>query len=159
MTDESPLSQRAQAREAAQKHRAKGRERREVLFELVISGFSHQEIAEALGTSALTVRRIVDTAITERRLDAPDRYVRLQVARLTKALRHADFRIEKGDMRAFAPYLKILAAMDRYHNLGWRLPNPEAVDALPPPPLCREPATPTIPEDAAIDGAQGEGQD
>ena len=157
MNDESPLSKRAEAREAAQNHRAKGRERRQVVFELSVSGFSHHEIAEVLGTSALTVRRIVDSAVAERRLDAPDRYVRLQVARLTKALRHADFRIEKGELRAFGPYIKILAAMDRYHNFGWRLPSPDAALGLPPPPLCEAPADPPIA--AAVERAEGEDPD
>jgi DNA-binding NarL/FixJ family response regulator len=87
MTDEpaSP-SQRAEARALAKKRRTKGFERREAIFDLFVSGFSHQQIAKALGVSTATVRRIVDTAVTERRLDAPERFARVQVARLTRAL-------------------------------------------------------------------------
>ena len=62
----------------------------------------------------------------------------MQVARLTKALSHADHKLEQGDMKAFAPYLKILAALDRYHGLDGRgLPlRPAQVDdVLTPPPL------------------------
>ena len=47
--------------------------------------------------SPRTVRREVDRALEERRLDAPERYARLQVARLTKALRLADASIDQGE--------------------------------------------------------------
>ena len=66
----------------------------------------------------LSVRRAVDRAIAERRLDAPDRYVHLQVARLSKALRAADMRIEEGDLKAVAPFVRVVAELDRYHGLG-----------------------------------------
>ncbi len=136
---ESP-SQRARARALANERRTKGFEKREAVFDLFVSGFSHQQIATALKTSSHTVRRILDTAVAERRLDAPERFARVQVARLTKALSHADFKLEQGDMKAFAPYLKILAALDRYHGLDGRalpLRSARAEDVLPvpPPPL------------------------
>ena len=146
MTDEpaSP-SQRAEARALAKKRRTKDFERREAIFDLFVSGFSHQQIATALKTSSHTVRRILDTAVTERRLDAPERFARVQVARLTKALSHADFKLEQGDMKAFAPFLKILAALDRYHGLEGRLVTFRATErgaALPAPPLALPPALP-----------------
>ena len=118
MTDEPSSSQRAEARARAKKRRTKGFERREAIFDLFLSGFSHQQIAKALGTSPGAVRRIIDRAVAERRLDAPERYVRVQVARLMKALSHADFKLEKGDIRAFGPYMKIISELDRYHGLG-----------------------------------------
>jgi DNA-binding NarL/FixJ family response regulator len=89
-------------RAAAKKRRTKGFERRDAVFDLFVSGFSHQQIAKALNASTSTVRRIVDTAVADRRLDAPERFARVQVARLSKALSHAD--------------LKIVAALDRYHR-------------------------------------------
>ena len=141
MTEEfaSP-SQRVEARAAAKERRTKGFERREAVFDLFVSGFSHQQIATALKTSSHTVRRIIDTAVADRRLDAPERFARIQVARLAKALSHADHRLEQGDMKAFAPYLKILAALDRYHGLDGRGVSlrPAQVDGAlptPPPPL------------------------
>jgi hypothetical protein len=160
VTDEPSLSERAEARAAAQKRRAKGRQRREVLFELVVSGYSHHEIAEAMGMSARAVRRVVDSAVAERRLDAPDHYVRVQVARLTKALKLADYRIGKGDLRALAPYVKLIAAMDRYHNVDWRPPRPappvEAA-ALPAPPLALPPPAPPIAPEPEPNSAEHEG--
>ena len=121
MTEEpaSP-SQRAEARALAKKRRTKGFERREAIFDLFVSGFSHQKIATALKTSTATVRRIIDCAVADRRLDAPERFARVQVARLTKALSHADDKLERGDIRAFAPYMKIVAELDRYHGLEER---------------------------------------
>ena len=102
MADESPShSQRDEARAGTKRRRTKGFERREAVFELFVSGFSHQQIATALKTSSHTVRRIVNTAVADRRLDSPERFARLQVARLSKALAHADDRLERGDIRAF----------------------------------------------------------
>ena len=68
----------------------KSSERREVYFDLLASGYSHQQIAAAMEVSVAAVRREIEGAIVERRLDAPDRYIHVQVARLTKALRAAD---------------------------------------------------------------------
>jgi hypothetical protein len=149
MTEElaSP-SQRAEVRAAAKKRQTKGFERRDAVFDLFVSGFSHQQIAKALNASTSTVRRIVDTAVADRRLDAPERFARVQVARLSKALSHADDRLERGDMRAFTPYLKIVAALDRYHRLDargvpQRLEHTEDVRSAPPPMLAPpRPATP-----------------
>jgi hypothetical protein len=137
MTEEpAPPAQRAEVRAAAKRRRTKGLDRREAVFELFVSGFSHQQIAKALNASTSTVRRIVDTAVADRRLDAPERFARVQVARLSKALSHADLKLERGDIRAFTPYLKIVAALDRYHRLDARgLPQrlAHAVLSAPPP--------------------------
>lgn len=73
-----------------------------------------------LSLSLATVRRAVDKAIAERPLGAPERYLRLQVTRLTKALSHADFKLEQRDIRTFAPYLKLVAALDHDHGLDGR---------------------------------------
>jgi hypothetical protein len=58
--------------------------------------------------------------IDERRLDAPERYIHLQVDRLTRALRAADGRVERGDMKAVAPLIKLIGALDRCHGLNSR---------------------------------------
>ncbi len=155
MTEEpaSP-SQRAGARALAKKRRTKGFERREAIFDLFVSGFSHQKIAKTLNTSTATVRRIIDCAVADRRLDAPERFARVQVARLTKALSHVDEKLERGDTRAFTPYLKILAALDRYHGLEERsLPlrpaHGEGILTVPPPLLALPRAAPPDPGPAA----------
>jgi Homeodomain-like domain len=161
MTDEpSSLSERAEARAAAKARRAKRIERREALLDLVASGYSHRQIATAMGVSLATVRREVDKALAERPIHAPEHYVSLQVARLTKALSYADLKLERGDIRAFGPYMKVLAALDRYHGFDGRLGLPRATQTgsavIAPPPLAlthvAEPAV--LPSEVAQFGAQ-----
>jgi len=161
MTDQpSSLSQRAEARAAAKARRAKRIERREAFLDLVASGYSHRQIATAMKVSLATVRREVDEALAERPLQAPERYASLQVERLTRALCHADHKLAQGDIRAFAPYVKIVAALDRYHGLDARLGLPRAAQAgsaLPAPPLAlahAELALPPLPPEVALSGAQ-----
>ncbi|HKN27852.1 MAG TPA: helix-turn-helix domain-containing protein [Roseiarcus sp.] len=164
MTDEpSSLSQRAEARAAAKARRAKRIERREACLDLVASGYSHRQIATALKVSLATVRREVDKALAERPLHAPERHASLQVARLTKALCHAEFKLANGDIRAFAPYMKLVASLDRYQGLDRRLPPPRAAQtgnalAAPPPPIALthavEPALPPLASEVAESGAQ-----
>ena len=155
MTNEpSSPSQRAGARAAAKARRAKRIERREAFLDLVASGYSHRQIAAAMGVSLATVRREVDKALAERPLHAPERHAALQVERLSKALCHADFKLAQGDTRAFAPYMKLVAALDRYYGLDLGLGLPRAAqtgNALSaPPPLAlthaAEPALPLAPE-------------
>jgi DNA-binding CsgD family transcriptional regulator len=121
-SDPTRPSGRAAVR-AGRRARREGRiARRETYFDLMASGFSCERIAEEAKVSAATVRREVDRAIAERRLDAPERYAHLQVARLMKALRVADASIEQGDLKAVGPFLRLVAALDRYHGLSPALP-------------------------------------
>ncbi len=155
MAEESASpSHRAEVRALAKRRRTKGLERREAIFDLFVSGFSHQQIATAFEASPSTVRRIIDTAVAARRLDAPERFARVQIARLSKALSHADLKLEQGDIRAFTPYIKIVAALDRYHGLDartlpQRLAHTEDVLSAPPPVLALPGPTPTDPAAAA----------
>ena len=142
---------RAQPRPPSTTRRRKRIERREAYFDLLASGYSYRQIAEAMKVTPLSVRRAVDRAIAERRLDAPDRYVHLQDARLSKALRAADMRIEEGDLKAVAPFVRVVAELDRYHGLGakyQRRLDPRALGALaadprPPLALAHAPAGPS----------------
>ena len=173
MTDQpSTLLTRAEATAKAKARRAKRIERREACLELITSGYSHRQVATALNISLDTVRREVGKALADRPVEAPERYASLQVARLTKALLHADLRIERGDIRAFAPYIKLTAALDRYHGFhgvrarshGVRvrspLPGPASSvseGALAAPRLAltqAAPALPKLPSDVARSGAQ-----
>ena len=159
MTDQSSsLSQRAEARAAAKARRAKRIERRESFLDLVASGYSHRQIATAMKVSLATVRREVDKALAERPLHAPERHASLQIVRLSRALCHADFKLANGDIRAFAPYMKLVAALDRYHGLDMHLRLPCAAQAgnalaAPPPPLALThaagPAVPPLPSELA----------
>ena len=139
MAEDTPSSSnRAKARAATQARRARAAALRQGYFNALASGFTPEQIAEASHASVRTIRREIDRALDERRLDSPERYVHLQVARLTKALRLADYHIEQGDLAAVGPLATLVAALDRYHGLRAPLPAadaPRACPALPPPPL------------------------
>ncbi len=99
------------------------------MFELVVSGHSYEAIARETGLSPSALRRDVGKAIAARAIEAPERYVHLQVARIEKALLAADAAIERGDVRAVSQYLKVVAALDRYHGLAAALAPPEPASA------------------------------
>lgn len=121
MTDDQDfLSERARTRAAGRARRARKAALSEGAFEALASGFTPQQIAQARKVSVKTVRREIDRALAERRLDAPERYAHLQVARLTKALRLADALVDRGDLRGVAPLVKLVGALDRYHGLDRR---------------------------------------
>ena len=113
--------------------------RRETYFDLLVSGYSIEQIASHTKTSVSAVRRAVGQALAKRRLDTPEDYARLQVARLTKALRCADVSLEEGDLKAIAPFLKVVRELNLYHgvDVGRTLAPPPAPPEIAPaaPPL------------------------
>ena len=113
---ESPTT-RAGRRAAAKSRREAKAAYRDALFDALAAGWTHRQIAEERNVSVRTVRRDIDRAIADKRPDAPQNFVRLQVARLMKALRLADAGLERGELRAVGPLLKVVAALDRYHGL------------------------------------------
>ena len=135
--------------------------RRERFFELIMSGHTYAQIARAAQTSVATVRREVDRALAERRLDAPERFARLQIARLQKAMKLAEAAIELGELKAISIYLRAVAALDRYHELAAGPPPSRRVKApplaLPAPPKALTFAAPeNSGEPAPVDEAAGE---
>ena len=136
MPEPAAPSARAAQREDARKRRVKVARSRQDLFDLVASGYSHERIAREMKVSVATVRREVDRVIAARRLDAPERYVHLQVARLNKALELVVSVVEADGIKAVDPLIKLVAQLDRYHGLAG--PAPLAPPArplhLPPPP-------------------------
>ncbi len=121
MTDDprptSKATSRAQERAAAQQRRAEKVARREMILDLVVSGYEREAIARKFSIGLSTVRREVERALDQRRPDSHERYIRLQTARLTKALRAADDAIEQGDLKAIDPLVKVIGALDRYQGL------------------------------------------
>ena len=106
--------------------------RRQRAFNLMASGYTYSQIAKMVRTSVATVRREIDRALAERRLEPPERFARAQVARLVKALRLAEAAIELGELKAVAVYLRIVAALDRYHELAAGSPPPLRSTKAPP---------------------------
>ena len=154
------LTKRQRQREATRAQRLAIAERRQTMFELIVSGPSYAAIARETGLSPSALRRDVDKAIAARRIDAPERYVHLQVARIEKALLAVDAAIERGDVRAVSQYLKTVAALDRYHGLAVALAPPDPASApvqprlaAPAPPLALTHAAPPRAADAADEPA------
>ena len=142
MPDEpKPLSEWARKRAAGKIHREMLIKRREAYFDLLVSGYSVEQIATVTNKSSSAVRRAIGQALAKRQLDAPEDYARLQVARLSKALRCADVSLEKGDLKAIAPFVQVVKELNRYHGIEFgalRLAPPAAAAQIapaPPPPL------------------------
>ena len=150
------LSKRQRQREATRGRRLATAERRRTVFELVVSGHSYEAIARETGLSPSALRRDVGKAIAARPIEAPERTVHLQVARIEKALLAADAAIERGDVRAVSQYLNVVAALDRYYGLAAALAPPELASPAarprlpaPAPPLALTHAAPPLDVDAA----------
>lgn len=155
MTDDPASPSEAAGVRAQRRARRETRiARRERCFSLMTSGYSLSQIAKMVQASAATVRREIDQALAERRLDAPERFAQVQVARLMKALRLAEAAIELGEMKAIATYLRVVAALDRYHELAagpTPRRSPEAPPlALPTPPKALTFAAPPADEAFAL---------
>jgi hypothetical protein len=138
MTDDpaSP-TQAAGVRAKRRARREKKVAQRERYFDLMISGYSCSQIARMVQASAATVRRELDRALAERRLDAPEHFASVQVARLMKALRLAEAAIELGELKAVTTYLRVVGELDRYHELTAGSPRRSSESpplALPTPP-------------------------
>jgi hypothetical protein len=131
MFDElKPTSERARKRAAGKILREMLIKRREAYFDLLVSGYSIEQIASHTKKSPSAVRRAVGQALAKRQLDAPEDYARLQVARLTKALRCADVSLEEGDLKAIAPFVKVVRELNLYHGVNFG-PARTAPGALP----------------------------
>jgi DNA-binding CsgD family transcriptional regulator len=133
MTDDpAPSTPEPDLRAQRRARRATRIARQERFFNLMASGYSCRQIAKMVRTSVATVRREIDRALAERRLDAPERFAQVQVARLVKALRLAEAAVELGELKAVATYLRIVAALDRYHELAAGSPPPRRSTEAPP---------------------------
>jgi hypothetical protein len=144
--DPQPRSARASERADAKARKIAKTAFRQASFDLLASGYSLEQIATARKIGVRTIKREIDSVLAERRLDAPERYIHLQVARLTKALRLADAAIESGDLKAVQALVKVVNSLDRYHGLNegsnrqarpgsFAALAPPAAPALPPPAL------------------------
>ena len=114
----TPTSERARKRAEGKIRRQALINWRETYFDLLVSGYSIEQIASHTKKSPSAVRRAVGQALAKRRLDAPEDYARLQVARLTKALRCADLSLEEGDLEAIAPFVKVVRELNLYHGVN-----------------------------------------
>ena len=85
-------------------------------------------------TSVATVRREIDRALAERRLDEPERFAQVQVARLIKALKLAEAAVELGELKVVATYLQIVARLTGIMSSERGKPSTRRPTHAPPPP-------------------------
>jgi hypothetical protein len=125
-----PTSDRARKRAAGKMLRELSIQRREAYFDLLVSGFSVEQIATRTKKSPSAVRRAVGQALAKRQLNAPEDYASIQIARLTKALRCADVSLEEGDLKAIGPFVKVVRELNLYHGVDVGPARPAAPAAL-----------------------------
>jgi AraC-like DNA-binding protein len=126
-----PKSQRQTLRDQARERRMGLVARREALFEMVASGYAIETIAAQFGITPGAVRRAIDQSVAARRLDSPQHFVHLQIARLHKALRAAEAAVDRNDLRGVTGMVRIVAQFDKYHRPA--LAAPAAPPGLPAP--------------------------
>ena len=127
------MPNRARERAAARERRAGKIARREMILDLFVSGYEREAIARKFGIGLSTVRRDIERALDQRRPESLERYIRLQTARLTPALRAADHAIEEGDLKAIDPLVKVIGALDRYQGLATAATEPVRIARRPAP--------------------------
>ncbi len=90
--------------------------RRERIFARLRGGWAYDEIAREERVTPRRVRQIVSEALQRRQVDDGSDHAMLQHARLEQALRLAAEAVAAGEIGAIAPYLKVLAQLDRYQG-------------------------------------------
>jgi hypothetical protein len=118
MMEDTPQSKREAARRAARKRREARADLRRWSLDALSRGWDAEEIADMRKVSVRTIRREIAAAAAERRLEGAGAYIHAQVARLNKALRVADGALDRGNLKAVGPMVRLVAALDRYHGLG-----------------------------------------
>ena len=88
------------------------------MFDLIVSGYGYEQVAERVGVSVATLRREVDRVLAARAPGSPEPYVGMQVARLQKALLVVDNALDEGDLRAVPALATLLGQFDRYHGFA-----------------------------------------
>jgi hypothetical protein len=106
--------------------------RREAYFDLLVSGYSVEQIAshtESVGGSSRGRSGLGEAAARCARVlrPPPGRPV-------DEALRCADVSLEEGDLRAIAPFVKVVRELNLYHgvSVGSARPTPEALPEIAP---------------------------
>ena len=90
--------------------------RRARIFARLREGWAYDEIARDERLTAERVRQIVREALERRLPDEDTDHAKLQLDRLQPAMRVTTEAVEEGDVRAIAPFLKVLDRLDRYQR-------------------------------------------
>lgn len=101
----------------------------ERIFERLRQGWAYHDIAEQERLPVERVRRIVARALESRVTDTEENHARLQIERLKLALRLTGEAVERGDLRAIGPFIKVMDRLDRHQATLDRIHNRVAIVA------------------------------
>jgi hypothetical protein len=79
---------------------------------------AHDDIARDESLSTESVRQILSEALSRCPASDDETHIRLQIERLSPALKAAGAALANGDAKAIRPFLKVLGQLDRYHAIA-----------------------------------------
>jgi hypothetical protein len=84
------------------------------IFARLRDGWAYDEIGRDEGLSAERVRQIVSEVLGKRVIDRNEDHAHLQLERLGPALRLAGEAVQRGEVRAIGPLIKVLDRLDKH---------------------------------------------
>ena len=119
MDDERPRRRQTRFSRAARTKR---------ILERLREGWAYDEVAGEVGLKERRVRQIVTQFLKEREAVSGAAHAHMQLDRLGRAMRVAGDALARGDIRAIAPFIRVIDRLDRYQTLvAHTAARPEAV--------------------------------
>ncbi len=87
------------------------------ILERLREGWAYDEVAAEVGLKERRVRQIVTQFLKEREAVSGAAHAHMQLDRLGQAMRVAGDALSRGDIRAIAPFIRVIDRLDRYHAL------------------------------------------
>ena len=98
------------------------------ILERLREGWTYDEVAGEVGLKERRVRQIVTEFLKEREAVSGAAHAHMQLDRLGRAMRVAGDALARGDIRAIAPFIRVIDRLDRYQTLvAHTAARPEAV--------------------------------
>ena len=98
------------------------------ILERLREGWTYDEVAGEVGLKEQRVRQIVTEFLKEREAVSGAAHAHMQIDRLGRAMRVAGDALARGDIRAIAPFIRVIDRLDRYQTLAAETAaRPEAV--------------------------------
>ena len=98
------------------------------ILERLREGWTYDEVAGEVGLKERRVRQIVTEFLKEREAVSGAAHAHMQLDRLGRAMRVAGDALARGDIRAIAPFIRVIDRLDRYQTLAAETAaRPEAV--------------------------------
>ena len=88
------------------------------ILERLREGWAYDEVAGEVGLKERRVRQIVTEFLKEREAVSGAAHAHMQLDRLGRAMRVAGDALARGDIRAIAPFIRVIDRLDRYQMLA-----------------------------------------